>query len=36
MSFENQDYKLEVLEYAINQCIDRLLPNISEDALSII
>jgi acyl carrier protein len=36
MSFENQDYKLEVLEYAINESIDRLLPNISEDALSII
>jgi acyl carrier protein len=36
MSFENQDYKLEVLKYAINESIDRLLPNISEDALSII
>ena len=36
MSVESQDYKFEVLEYAINQCIDRLLPNNSEDALSVI
>lgn len=36
MTVENQDYKLKILEYAINQCIDSLLPNSSEDALSII
>ena len=36
MFVEERDYKLEVLEYAINQCIDRLLPSRSEDALSII
>lgn len=36
MSVESQDYKLEVLEYAVNQCIDRLLPSSSEDALSVI
>ena len=36
MSVEERDYKLEVLEYAVNQCIDRLLPSSSEDALSVI
>lgn len=36
MAVENENYKLEILEYAINQCIDRLLPKSSEDALSVI
>ena len=36
MSVEERDYKFEVLKYAINQCIDRLLPGSSEDALSVI
>lgn len=36
MSVEEQNYKLKVLEYAVNQCIDRLLPDNSEDALSVI
>ena len=36
MSVEEQDYKFEVLEYAVNQCIDRLLPSSSEDALGVI
>ena len=36
MSVESQDYKSEVLEYAVNQCIDRLLPSSGEDALSVI
>ena len=33
---EGEGYKLEILEYAINQSIDRLLPNSSEDALNVI
>lgn len=36
MSIESQGYKFEVLEYVVNQCIDRLLPSSSEDALSVI
>ena len=36
MSVEERDYKVEVLEYAINQCIDGLLPSSSENALSVI
>lgn len=36
MSVESQDYKSEVLEYAVNDCINRLLPSSSEDALSVI
>lgn len=36
MSVEEQNYQLEVLEYAIHQSIDRLLPSSSEDALSMI
>ena len=36
MVAENENYKLEILEYAVNQCIDRLLPKSSEDALSAI
>ena len=36
MSVEECDYKLEILEYAVNQCIDWLLPSSSEDALSVI
>jgi len=36
MTVENEDYKLEILEYAINQSIDRLLPKSYEDALSVI
>jgi acyl carrier protein len=36
MPVESEDYKLEVLEYAVNQCIDRLLPESNKDALSII
>ena len=36
MVFESEDYKLEILEYAVNQSIDNLLPENSEDALSMI
>ena len=36
MSVESQDYKFEVLEYAVNKCIDRLLPDNSQSALSVI
>ncbi len=36
MTVENQNYKLEILEYAVNQCIDRLLPKSCEDALNAI
>lgn len=36
MTVESEDYKLEVLEYAVNQCIDRLLPESNKDALSMI
>ena len=36
MAIKNQNYKLEILEYAVNQCIDSLLPKSSEDALSAI
>ena len=36
MVVESEDYKLEILKYAVNQSIDRLLPKSSEDALSII
>jgi acyl carrier protein len=36
MPVENEDYQLEVLEYAVNQCIDRLLPLSSKDVLSAI
>ena len=36
MTVDSEDYKLEILQYAVNQSIDRLLPNNSEDALSII
>lgn len=36
MTVEREDYKLEVLEYAVNQCIDRLLPESNKDALSVI
>lgn len=35
MTVESEDYKLEVLEYAVNQCIDRLLPESNKDALSV-
>jgi len=34
MTVENEDYELEVLEYAVNQCIDSLLSKSSEDILS--
>jgi acyl carrier protein len=36
MTVEREDYKLEVLEYAVNQCIDRLLPESNKNALSVI
>lgn len=36
MAIEEESYKLEILEYAVNQCIDRFLPKSSEDALSVI
>lgn len=36
MTVESEDYKLEVLEYAVNQCIDCLLPESNKDALSVI
>ena len=36
MAVENENYKLEILEYAVNQSIDRLLPKSSEDALNAI
>lgn len=36
MAVEDKNYKLEILEYAVNQSINRLLPKSSEDALSII
>lgn len=36
MTIESQNYKLEILEYAVNQSINRLLPESSEDALSVI
>ena len=36
MTVENQDYKLVIIEYAVNQCIDRLLPKSNENALSVI
>lgn len=36
MTTENLNYKVEILEYAVNQSIDRLLPKSSKDALSVI
>jgi len=36
MVVESEDYKLEILEYAVNQSIDCLLPKNFEDALSVI
>ena len=36
MTVENEDYKFEILEYAVNQSIDCHLPNNSEDALNVI
>ena len=36
MVVENENYKLEILEYAVEQSINRLLPNSSKDALSVI
>ena len=36
MSVEERNYKFEVLEYAVNQSIYRLLPNNNEEALSVI
>lgn len=36
MTTENQNYKLEILEYAVNQSLNRLLPENSQDALSVI
>ena len=36
MTIESQNYKLEILEYAVNQSINCFLPNSSEDALSAI
>ncbi|WP_319420860.1 hypothetical protein [Pleurocapsa sp. FMAR1] len=36
MAIQNENYKLEILEYAVNQSINQLLPNSSKDALSVI
>ena len=36
MVVESEDYKLEILKYAVNQCIDLFLPKSSKDALSVI
>ena len=36
MTVESEDYKLDILEYAVNQCINRLFPKSCEDALSVI
>lgn len=36
MSVENQRYQIEILEYAVNQSIDRLLPKNCKDALDVI
>ena len=36
MPVEKENYELEILEYAVNQCIDRFLPESSEDALNVI
>ncbi len=36
MAVKDKNYKLEILEYAINQSIDRLLPQNNEDALNVI
>lgn len=36
MGIENENYKFEILKYAVNQCIDCLLPKSSEDALNAI
>jgi hypothetical protein len=36
MTVESEDYKLEVLKYAVNQSIDHLLPKSCEDALNAI
>ena len=33
---ESEDYKFEILKYAVNQSIDRLLPKGNKDALSVI
>ena len=36
MAIENQSYQFDILEYAVNKCLDKLLPCIHEDALSAI
>lgn len=36
MNIENQNYQFDILEYAVNKCLDKLLPCINEDALSAI
>lgn len=36
MVVKSEDYKLEILKYAVNQSIDRLLPKSNQDALSVI
>lgn len=36
MNAENRNYELHILKYAINQTIDRLLPNNSQEALNAI
>lgn len=36
MTVEHQNYELHILQYAIEQCIDRLLPNDSQEAFKAI
>ena len=36
MTVENQNYQSNILEYAVNNCLDKLLPEGNEDALSVI
>ena len=36
MTVERQNYELHILKYAVEQCIDRLLPNNSQEALNAI
>lgn len=36
MAIENQSCQFDILEYAVNKCLDKLLPCINEDALSTI
>ena len=36
MNIEKQNYELHLFKYAVNQCIDNLLPNNSQEALNVI